>query len=1196
MTHLQLVFTQYNQWIDLVDDSTIQIVYQIMTDISTKGGSYTYDMTLAGSGQNNIILSNIFDEHFYLMDSGTTIFMNKTTPAHIDFDGLPFLYGQFVLTEVDYDNGQITYIGHFTTELRTFGDQLGDAKIVGNDLDPLYGLNYSGTSSRDVDFSEYDHFFTFGNIDVSNNTTSANIQLTGATSYPTFTNFYNNSHGFYYGFIDFEGPDSVNMQEGNRALVQNFRPCIYAKELWDKIWDKTTYDYQSNFINSTYFKSLVIPYTFDNTQFSSARNPDGTLDQEFNVGIVGSGVTTSDFTGYGPVISLVNSVGVLGRSLYSRCFISSTGPMVYKTALFQQTGGTSTDSLPFYVNSDVSYVKTVCTTPDAAWVGGVPSCTQPYWQVSQTGTYDITAELQYNIYFEWEGGIDHGHTNDNATDWVKVSVAIWVVGPPSYNNPGGDKRLLKEENSVFYPSSAGNTTMTYTKTLLMANDSNIICSLEGQELGAGDKIFIEVGIQNNLKEDQQGGSHWNRTWLVCRTGNCYFTNKYTPNVYFNYGQKVRMNTILPPSYNQIDYIKDIMNYFCLVAQPIPGTNIIKVEPWNVFYNITGFTDYIEWKGPNRDILDQRGKKIESIPDLVYSDFWMNPKDDGNDTNTETYKKNTNRKFGSVDIPNPYIRTDSKTITTNFASTMMNTYGSTNWMTAQLWNKDNKPDDFNIPPEQTYEPRLLFRKKVVADNFYTPSMLNVYGGNTEYTATSNTTVVIPTTYPYSQVNFGINTNPDGTYPFFPYSYGDRQVVVYSTDNPSAFIMGTYSSQPTSNLIFTPYYTEGTGSYNSWFIQVIKDAFFGNANWTVPPTYHYQPYVGTLDHPQFPSYDINFGAASYYLTSNSGSGGARSNVNQVFNMYWKNKILTYIDPNSKYMTVYAWLTPVDIMNLDFGKKIMIDDSLYILNKLTWTPGEVSKAELIKLSDYPYGFYPYSGVTFVDGPSGGGTWVSTGNTAGSGGALPDMPNMGGENANPPLKTIRGNSNNNVLSLMPKQDSTIMYAGGLSGTTAIIGIQNNKNYYPRNSVGIVSGTQNKIDGNNFHLLNSVGNQVSADNVSITNSHYNIISHDSTVFINSTGVTTTDTGKTYINNRDVDTLTDTTYVNANYFNKANDVYLQSGKNLIVGGQKNYMYIGDPTTAGSWRFSTDLSGNLVIENKWSFDGNWYTQSTVTAKT
>jgi len=1168
MKHLELVFINLNQRVDLLDDNTLQMIYQIMTDISTKGGTFSYDMSLAGSGNNNIIFNELFDEHFYLPDTGTTTFINKSIPAHIDFDGLPFIYGQFVLTEVDNDNGQLTYIGHFTTELRSFGDQLGDYKIVGNDLDPTQNPANSTGSTYDIDFSEYNHVFTWTNIDLTNSTSAITVDLGNGHLFP---NLYNNSIGPYYGMIDMEGPNSINLVETNRVLVQNFRPCIYARELWQKIWNKTTYKYQSNFIDSSYFGSLVIPYTFDNSQVGNQRNLDGSSDQEFNVGVSYTGSTPTDFSGYGPITTRANSLGFQGRSLNSSSESESGGNPTNCVVAYVLTGGTSALNTNYFTNKDVTYTKTVCSTNHTWYGNSVPTCTQPFWTVTENGNYDLIANIDYNIY--WQSS-NVGVTSylGQSTDYIGVSLSLYSL------QTDGSVRCIQRASTSHYMFNV----YVYNNQFIFSTQQNLVCELDGVDLVAGEKIFVVATIQNTLH------TQLNYAYLNCLTGFSFFKNKYNSSTYFNYGQNVDMNKILPPNYNQVDYIKDIMNYFNLVAQPIQGTNIIRVEPWDAFYNISGTTDYIEWRGMNADKIDNsQTKTIESIPDLLYQDFWLNPKSDGNDTNTSEYKIRNNIEFGCVNVRNPYIKSDSKIVTTNFASTMMSQYGMTNWRMAQLWNKDKQPTDINVPPEQTYEPRLLFRKKILATTSNNLNKMYAFGnagGCYGHSTTTNTVVNSGTL----ANNFHLDTNPDGTYPYFPLN-NTTDGIIMNEDNNSIFMMGNFVGyNPGTGMInMNVTYSEGSGSYSNWFLSTITDKTFGLGG-----TYPYQPYIGTLDDPISPTFDINFGKANYYLMS-----APNASDNNVFNIFWKNKVMTYIDPNSKYVTYYVWLNISDIMNLDFGKKILIDNNLYILSKVTWTPNKSAKCEMIRLTDYPSSAAASSYYL----PGGGGAVSNSGQTW----------NQGGTNG-----PQGGNRSQGQTMELYSQQGVQTNSIGVSGIT--LSIIDAKNYFPQTSAGIINGRSNNVTGDNYHLLNSNGNTVNADNITSINSHGNVITHDSNVYINTTGVTSTDTGKTFINARDVSTLTDITYVNTglsnankytdtqvsgvttyvdnNFYSTNSDIIMTGNTNLILMGgdiyvpARSYIYFGDPRTSGSIRISVlSLGNSLAIEK---FNGfTWTCTST-----
>jgi hypothetical protein len=56
-----------------------------------------------------------------------------------------------------------------------------------------------------------------------------------------------------------------------------------------------------------------------------------------------------------------------------------------------------------------------------------------------------------------------------------------------------------------------------------------------------------------------------------------------------------------------------------------------------------------------------------------------------------------------------------------------------------------------------------------------------------------------------------------------------------------------------------------------------------------------------------------------------------VNQ-FNVYWSPYMAEITDKDSKMFTGKFYLTPLDILNLDFSKYVVVDNDLYRLNKIT------------------------------------------------------------------------------------------------------------------------------------------------------------------------------------------------------------------------------------------------------------------------
>lgn len=89
-----------------------------------------------------------------------------------------------------------------------------------------------------------------------------------------------------------------------------------------------------------------------------------------------------------------------------------------------------------------------------------------------------------------------------------------------------------------------------------------------------------------------------------------------------------------------------------------------------------------------------------------------------------------------------------------------------------------------------------------------------------------------------------------------------------------------------------------------------------------------YAGHFDDPDAPSNDLNFGALKelfFILVSGA------LNVTQ-FNVYWSPFMAELTDKDGKLFTGNFYLTPKDILELDFSKFVYLDGVLYRLNKIS------------------------------------------------------------------------------------------------------------------------------------------------------------------------------------------------------------------------------------------------------------------------
>jgi len=127
----------------------------------------------------------------------------------------------------------------------------------------------------------------------------------------------------------------------------------------------------------------------------------------------------------------------------------------------------------------------------------------------------------------------------------------------------------------------------------------------------------------------------------------------------------------------------------------------------------------------------------------------------------------------------------------------------------------------------------------------------------------------------------------------------------------------------------------------------------------------PYLGHLDNPFNPQFDLNFGLVSYvyYVKPNQ-----TLTNNNLYNKYYSQYINQITDKDSKIVKTRFYLTEDDIHRFEFRYPVYTiinnEPGYYLVNKIVFNPmaDETSEVELLKLVDYPI-FTPQS-VDFVNG----------------------------------------------------------------------------------------------------------------------------------------------------------------------------------------------------------------------------------------
>jgi hypothetical protein len=211
--------------LDLTQGLSNQITYAIddLQNIDSKSTSFTKTIVLPGTANNNKLLGNIFDFNNANFDNplDKNVLANfnaaRNASARIEIDGLQIMKGVLRLLEIIHIDGAIEY------ECALFGELGGFINAIGN------------KRLEDLDFSAYNHTYSYANIVASWNTS-------GSTSY-------------CYPLIDYGNvsTDKINFQ------YTTFKPALFVHEYLNKIFTASGYTYESDFLNSADFKKLIVP-------------------------------------------------------------------------------------------------------------------------------------------------------------------------------------------------------------------------------------------------------------------------------------------------------------------------------------------------------------------------------------------------------------------------------------------------------------------------------------------------------------------------------------------------------------------------------------------------------------------------------------------------------------------------------------------------------------------------------------------------------------------------------------------------------------------------------------------------------------------------------------------------------------------------------------------------------------------------
>ena len=265
---------------DINDQISVQLTFAIddVAKFSSRETSFSKQIVLPGTAANHSIFG-----HIYEMGSrnpispgqpniGAAFNVAQTSRAELRLNGLLVLRGIFRLTGIIKDGEFVEYEGALFGELSGLMSEISNKKL------------------EDLDFSDYDHILNHTEISDSWDNTPGS--------------------GYFYPLIDYGLYRETAVVSGlnDDYDIGTFRPALYVKEYLDKMFEAAGYTYESDFFNSAYFKSIIIPHnqallTKLDTRQLTATITNGTLNTQAEESLTFDSATGGNFTIPSPITS-----------------------------------------------------------------------------------------------------------------------------------------------------------------------------------------------------------------------------------------------------------------------------------------------------------------------------------------------------------------------------------------------------------------------------------------------------------------------------------------------------------------------------------------------------------------------------------------------------------------------------------------------------------------------------------------------------------------------------------------------------------------------------------------------------------------------------------------------------------------------------------------------------------------------------
>ena len=880
--------------LDTYKEEPISLTYNVadVNDIASRNSAFSKTIRLPETRNNRSIFGDIAD----LGVSPAVFNPNKKTKAWILVDTAVVFEGYLQLRKVfvNKETEEADYEVVIYADNDNFYKQLGDSFI------------------SDMDFSELDHIWNKTNIINS------------------FTASWNN--GYYYPLIDYGQDWDLGEVNGwtttynTEVKIKDLFPATNVKFILDKMFSNAGYNYTSTFLNSEIFKNLYIPFNKTSFVRDTATNSVG----RFTVG-------------------MSQSLTILNPAIKNTARVMQTaGPYGAVGTPNTHAVDLGTYRIPF------NYESAPLGDPDNLynWSSVAPNNDTYYYQAP----IDFISEqfiCNFDITFQY--GIDYSANRTGGTipmasicfrrsrnPLTGATVSGGVVVPIG-GSTSAKRFVAGDIPGIQYGSTGGGYTPIGGRQVKGQIATDMLdgeTATNTRKLYPGERLWVEItyAVPANRLRAQSGmidaTSGTTPIWqmpigytILTFNSNNLFFNSLSPII--NPNETISYNSAIPTNVKKKDFMNSLIKMFNLYVEPSKDyANTLIIEPRDEYYKLGAFKNWTKKLNINSPIEEQiLGETQNKKTIFKYKD----DKDFYNENYTAT---SGGLSYGEYDyyIDNDFT-TGEKKIELIFSPTPVVAIRNGNSYSDLIIPKIVKNQQDQSQPFMDHNIRILTR---FASSTKAPWTYGDYQFNTS-SGTYNAYVKL-TSQGFGNAihSFKVNdyirvAQSDGgaLKPLLQANFKIVEIVNSRTiviDMPFSYIG---SGIAVGGICYPLDGMLGVGETSTWSFEGTK--------------FRAYPYLGHVNNPQSPSYDLNFGQTLglYYpqtIVTN----------NNLYNIYWENFIEELSDRDSRIITGEFYLNPFDIADFRFNDNIFIENQYYKVNKIiNYDPTREAlvKIELIK-----------------------------------------------------------------------------------------------------------------------------------------------------------------------------------------------------------------------------------------------------------